>query len=447
MKTYAKFADNEDLKTRLTKVDDTLNITSSGIPLMYDKNNLYIDDKDSHTLIIGSTGSGKTQTTVLPQLRLSIATGESIVVVDEMGDIYKTLGKELDKQKYKTLVINFQDTNKSNNFNPLQLPYYLYKNKYEDQSIQIVEQIADSIFKIEKGNSDPFWTNSAKNYFIGLTLYLFEHAKENEINYSSIYNLSIDIESKNKSKEILEKLDPTSAASINLTSILLAPNETRGGILSVFRQHLGLITSKTCLNNLLANSDYNLFDLIDDKFAIFIIGEPLKYVSRQMTTVITEIYDVINIKGKHSKRINVILDRFTELQPFNSFHNILSRSRSLNIRYTILVDSLTSLELIYGKEETLLIVNNIASIIYLLTTDEQTNQIISGLIGEAKENTPLISPIELKTLKMFEAIIIKVRELPIKTKLMPDFKIPWEMSKEEKELPTRKENIIKLYSI
>jgi len=447
MQTYSKFANNEEIKRKLTRIDKSLKVKASGIPYGYDDEAIYVDDSESHTIVIGSTGSGKTQATVLPQLRLSMLTNESMVVVDEMGDIYQRLGVELKNRGYKTFVVNFQEPEHSNNWNPLLVPYHLYKNNHQDTAIRIVENIGNIIFHSERKEIDPFWNNSARNYFVGLTLYLFENAKEEEINFVSVYDLSTQIETSGKGKEILESLPATNPANINLAATILAPNETRGGILSVFRQHLGLLNSRMQLTSMLLTSDFNLEELTNDKFALFIVGEPSKFISKYMTMLIEEVYDVVNVNGKSKNRVNVILDRFTELSPIEDFHNILSRSRALNIKFTILIDSITSLVLLYGREETLLIYNSIATIIYLYSSDEETLRKVSELAGMESENQPLISVQELKTFEVFEALILKVREYPIKTKMIADYRLPWNMSEEERELPTRKNTELKIYQI
>ena len=447
MQSYARFADNEKIKEGLSRIDRSLKVTASGIPFFHDDNAIYVDDKNSHTIVIGSTGSGKTQTTVLPQLRLAMLANESIVAVDEMGELYQKLGKELKNRGYKTLVINFQEPEHSNNWNPLLVPYHLYKQNHQDVAMRIVENIGNIIYRQEAKDLDPFWNNSARNYFVGLTLYLFEHAKEEEINFTSIYDLSNQIETSGKGKEILESLPPTNPANINLAATILAPNETRGGILSVFRQYLGLLNSRTQLTSMLLSSDMNLEELVDDKFALFLVGEPSKFISKYMTMIIDELYNVVNTKGKNTRRINIILDRFTELSPIEDFHNVLSRSRALNIKFTILIDSITSLVLLYGREETLLIYNNIATIIYLYSSDGETLRKLSELAGNESEHNPLISAQELKTFKMFEALILHVREYPIKTKMIPDYKLPWNMDEEEIALPIRKEKELKIYHI
>ena len=90
---YAQFKNMAELREELTKVDKTLNIDKSGTPLTYDDNNIYINDKDHHTLVIGSTGSGKTQSVVLPQIKLAMYTGESLIVKDNNGEIYERTAK------------------------------------------------------------------------------------------------------------------------------------------------------------------------------------------------------------------------------------------------------------------------------------------------------------------------------------------------------------------
>ena len=79
---YSRWATVEELKSKLTPISYDSEIKKSGIPMMYDDKNLYIKDDESHTLIIGSTGSGKTQLTTLPQLRLAIKAQESFIVHD-----------------------------------------------------------------------------------------------------------------------------------------------------------------------------------------------------------------------------------------------------------------------------------------------------------------------------------------------------------------------------
>ena len=424
------------------KIED---IKTSGIPVGYDENTIYMDCKESHTLVIGSTGSGKTQSVVLPEIKSCMVANESFVIMDTNGELYTRLGKELNNRNYKTYVINYTSPNESNNWNPLLFAYDLYKEGKEDEAIKVVEKIANIIFKGDREDIDPFWTNSAADFFTGLTLYLFDNAAKDEINFNSIYNLSIDLETKDGdvsyATKLMETIKPTSPAAINLSSTLLAPTETRGGILSVFKQKLRYIVSRNNLSSMLSTSDFAISELTNEKVAIFIVGETVGHTSIFASILIEEIYEAISLNGTLKNRLSIILDNFSEIKPIENFYNILTRARGLNIRFTLLVDSITSLELKYGKEQTVLIINNIADIIYLLSTDENTINYVSHLTeGE-------LTPKDLKTLNIFEAIIFMVREEPFKTKLLPDYQIPWKFAEEEVKLPQRKVKEYKLFNI
>jgi type IV secretion system protein VirD4 len=433
------------INNKLTIISKLSDIKKSGIQMGHNDNSILMDCSESHTIVIGSTGSGKTQSIVLPQVKSAMVAGESFVLMDTNGELYGMLGSELDKKGYKTYIINYDNPNEGNNWNPLLFAYDLYKDNKQDEAVKIVENIARIIFKGTQEERDPFWSNAAANFFTGLTLYLFDNAKKEEVNFNSIYNLSVELEELEDgvpyATKLMQKINPTSPAAVNLSNTLLAPTETRGGILAVFKQKLRYIVSRQNLSSMLATSDFSVKDVIGEKVALFIVGETIDHTSFLASILLEEIFEAVMVNGKLAKRLNIILDNFAEIKPIHNFHNILSRSRSLNIRYTLIIDSITSLKLTYGHNEAILIANNIANIVYLLSSDEETVNYISHLTGGE------LSPKDVKTLNIFEAIIFMVREEPFKTVLLPDFKIPWEFSDKPKELPTRKTPEIKIYNL
>lgn len=449
---YAQWKNLAELREELTRIDKNLNITRSGIPLTYDDEHLYIDDKDHHTLVIGTTGSGKTQSVVLPQIKLAMYSNESLVVKDANGELYNELGANLEERGYKVYAINYNNSQKGNNWNPLTLPYNLYKKGQVDEAQTIIEKIGYYLFKEMGTNSmDSFWTESATQLFIGLSLYLFDTAQENEINFNSIYDIACVGEEKNKDKtyfeDMLSKLDRSSTAYINLSGTLLAPTETRGGILSVFKQILRLIVSRQGLSSMLGYSDFNLEEIINDKFAIFLIGDVNAYTIRLEPMFVDELYSIVSLQNVSARRINVILDDFETLCPINNFSNLLNSSRSVNMKFTIVIKGLIDLERQYGKEDAEIIKYTMGCIIYLLANDSYTLEEICRLCGNKSVGTPLITPEELKLLPMFEAVVLMPRILPIKTKLLPDYTIPWPLKKTTKDQPERTVKEYKVFDL
>lgn len=126
-------------------------------------------------------GSGKTQTITLPLIRLSINAGESFVVNDFSGELYKKIADKLESEGYSITILDIDKPKYGDSFNPLTLPYYLYKNGEKDKATELVEEIGHYLIYDKRNvDSDPFWDNSTANLFTGLVLYLFENAKESE---------------------------------------------------------------------------------------------------------------------------------------------------------------------------------------------------------------------------------------------------------------------------
>ena len=127
--------------------------------------------------------------------------------------------------------------------------------------------------------------------------------------------------------------------------------------------------------------------------------------------------------NKDKKKLNIILDEFNTYKPIRNFNNILTVSRSINIRFNIYIQSILELEYVYGKKEAGFIRMCFANIIYLLANDAETLEFISTSCGRASESQMLVTKEDLKILRPFEAIILKNRMYPIKTKLLPYFEL------------------------
>ena len=446
---YSRWATVEELKSILTPINYDSEIKNSGIPMMYDDNHIYIKDKEAHTMVIGTTGSGKTQTTILPQLRLAIKAQESFVVHDVKGEIYDILSGELKKQNYNTIVINLDNPTVGNSFNPLILAYELYKNGQKDKSIELLENIGYYFCCNEtyKTNIDPYWNNSATSLFIGLSLYLFDNAKKEEINICSLLNLVSEFD---KVSEQVKKLNKTSPIYINLSNIILAPNETKGSIISVFIQNLRIFASRETLLKMLSSSNFEIMNIQKDKTALFIISNNKLTSRRLIPLIIEECYYAATITNYKNRRLNILIDEFENLVPIKDFNSMLTLARSYNIKYSILIRSFLELRNTYGKEGTEILKMVFGNIIYLLTNDIETLEEISKLCGNIQTEKgiePLITVEDLKLLNKFEAVILIPRIYPIKTKLLPDYKIDWKFSDEKVDFKEIENKEIKTFDI
>ena len=161
--------------------------TAAGFPLLYDKKKdlVYVDNGESHSLVIGATGSGKTQMVINPLVNLLAKKGESMVITDPKGEIFEKNAEMLKDRGYDVIVVNFREPKNGSCWNPYTLPYKYYKEGNQDMANELLNDMAINIATDEKSD-DPFWTNSAADYLTGLSLGMFEDAKEEEVSISTV---------------------------------------------------------------------------------------------------------------------------------------------------------------------------------------------------------------------------------------------------------------------
>ena len=444
----SRWATIEEFKDQLKKANGKERLEKSGIPMMFKDEDIYIDSSSAHNLIIGSTGSGKTQSMILPMLKFAINAQESFLITDGSGEIYQRMARKLKEESYNVIAINMDNPNVGDSWNPLELPYKLYKKNEIDKSLEIIEDIGYYLFYSKIENTDPFWINATINYFSGLVLYLFENAEAEEINLTSVGKLANTLNEKGTSEKFLEKLSKDSNIFLKVSGTLKAPPETRGSIIAVFNEKFEKYLSRKNLEDMLSTSNFDITKIPSEKTAIFLIYGMNSNSSNLIPLFTNQIIDTIAIYGNREKRFNVLLDEFDSLIPIKDFARKLNYSRTLNIRITATVQSYIHLLNLYSKEETEILKMCFGNIIYLLSEDIYTLEEISKKCGSyMKDNQeyPLITISDLKTMHTFEAIILKIRMLPFKTKLLPDYKIDWGYEVEEERLLERQKNTIKVY--
>ena len=97
-KNYARWAKDSEIEKGLdVKAVDPLSpkADAAGIPLKMTPKKVWVDNGGYHNLVIGSTGAGKTQTTVLPMVNLLAKHDESMIITDPKGEIYENTSNYL----------------------------------------------------------------------------------------------------------------------------------------------------------------------------------------------------------------------------------------------------------------------------------------------------------------------------------------------------------------
>jgi len=103
-----------DVFLKSSKVVDTNADTLDyvGIPIaQIDKDTYATTKEELHCFVIGESGCGKTRRVIMPTIRLMAKTGESMVISDPKGELYKYTADSLKKRGYdvKVLILALPD--------------------------------------------------------------------------------------------------------------------------------------------------------------------------------------------------------------------------------------------------------------------------------------------------------------------------------------------------
>ena len=469
-KGYSHWSTDKEMKKHLKPVlpgADTSDV--AGIPLINDGKKIWVDDGEYHNLIIGSTGSGKTEMIVQPMVKLLAKKGESMIITDPKGEIYEKNATELREKGYNIVLLNFREPQKGNCWNPLTLPYELHKNGNQDKSIELLEDLALNILYDESSKGqDPFWEKTSADYFTGLALALFDDAKESEINLNSINVMTTAGEDKIGNttyiKEYFSGKDQASSAYINVASTIMAPNDTKSSILSVFKQKIKLFSSRENLSEMLSHSDFDMDDIGRKKTAVFIVVQDEKKTYHSLVTIfLKQCYETLirvaqETGGKLPYKTNFILDEFANMPPLKDVTTMVTAARSRKIRFTFIIQNFAQLYQVYGKENGETIKGNCGNIIYLISSELGALEEISKLCGEVKSkekdktaSTPLVTVSDLQRLPQWTMIILRIREWPFKTKMTPNWQMvknnSWGKNYPIAEYPTREKQSVDVFNI
>ena len=467
-KGYSHWAKEKEIKTDkgVARVDPHAKESdAAGIPLIIKKEEIWVDNGEYHNLVIGATGSGKTQTVIFPTVEVLAKKKESMIITDPKGEIYEQTSNMLREKGYNVLILNFRDPQDGNAWNPLSLPYRMYKTGNQDKAIELLDDLAANILYEEKsGNADPFWEKTSADYFSGLALGMFEDTTEDKVNLNSISLMTTVGEEKfggsTYIKEYFNTKDPGGAAYTNASGTIMAPNETKGSIISVFKQKIKLFASRENLSEMLSHSDFELESIGEKPTVLYIVIQDEKKTYHSLVTILLkQCYEtLISTAQKHGGKLpvrtNFLLDEFANMPPLKDITTMITAARSRQIRFTMIIQNFAQLDQVYGKENAETIKGNCGNIIYLITTELKALEEISKMCGEVKSkkddktaSTPLVTISDLQRMKQFEVIIMRMRKNPFKTKFVPYYQMDFGKKYAKAEYPHRDKSEVHTFDL
>ena len=274
-------------------------------------------------LYVGRLGTGKTNK-IKEEILNKINNNESMIILDTK-DEYSNM---FDNSNYEVIKFSLNDFENSIGYNLIYRIECLYNDGNIDDAIELVEYIGNIIFKTVDA-VDPFWDNSAKNLFISIVLYLLENKKH--LNMKEI--LAVSLNEMDDFIKYVNDQDILKTISILGTPIIKAPTETRGGILSVFNQKMGLFAYRPNLLELICTN--NKIEYKDKNQVIIFSNKDMKCFPNTILEIV--MLDIIkDILGKKIK-YNFIFDNFDTIMNSYLYLDIINVCNNYNVSTIVCV--------------------------------------------------------------------------------------------------------------
>jgi type IV secretion system protein VirD4 len=136
--------------------------------------------RNKNVLVIGGSGSGKTQFYVKPQI---MQMHSSYTMTDPKGTILIEVGQLMQRGGYDIKILNTINFAKSMKYNP-----FSYIRSEKDILKLVSAIIANTKGEGEKSNED-FWVKAEKLYYCALIGYIFYEGREDEKNFITFLDM------------------------------------------------------------------------------------------------------------------------------------------------------------------------------------------------------------------------------------------------------------------
>lgn len=409
-----------DSKLKTVGTEDLQNLDTTGVPVGSIGDKIIVDRSLDTTILIGSTGSGKTQSVALPMLYQSLLSKESMIVTDFGSELYNMTAGSFIDNGFNVVKIDLTNPLYSDAFNPFDLVKKIYDEGKKDDAAKLVEKIVSYLIITPNSLGDPFWENTSSQYLTGIILSLLEKGVDaKKINFKSLSKFT-NLYNDEATIDYISSIDKESVAYQNIAATHLAPPETKASIMSVLNQKMAIINSKETLVSKLSKSDFDITKIRDSKTIVYFNFDSSNENECALFNIFfEEIYYVLN-NDLAKKPINIIIDSFeSNIKPIYNLNSKIENIRSRYARLVFFIKGFDKLSSIYGEANVDELKYGCSKILYLLSNEYNTLEFISNFCGKKDSEFNLVSPEALRRMPVWSSLLIKSRLMPYYNRLLP----------------------------
>ncbi len=378
-------------------MDDTYRILAHGRTVSNDTWQTGLNNND---LIIGPSGSGKTRGYVIPNI---LQCSESMVITDTKGALCSDVKTALEQQGYKVVEINFADCDSSPyGYNPLACIRQDREGHYREQDILT---LAACMVPVESRH-DPYWELTARIYLESAVSYVLEALPEGERHLGSVVRLAGEMGRDGRYKALMRELEVVDPESFALSryrlfqSVSESAEKTAACIFSFLASKLAPFSFGSAAGIFNNPERISFKELGRKKTAVFLTisdtdDSMYRLASLFYTQALHTLCELADKSPCHRLKVPVrfYLDDFASNVVIPDFDRIISVIRSREISVSVIIQSLSQLESLYGQAKAVTILNNCDNMLCLgAGRDISTAKYISQQVNKpvsAVLNTPL----------------------------------------------------------
>ena len=328
------------------------------------------ENVDSHVLVVGGVGSGKSSCIAIPTLR---AWCSSVFAIDIKGELY-------DKSKYHRPNAKI--------FNPLDEDSYGYDPFHclhkSNNPTQEARAISQAVIPLPHNAREPFWIEKAQNILTACIL----HYHAQGLSFLETIRKIQSTATKQRIQELC--VSPVHEARYFVNSFSDMEDKVLSSIVAELSKNIvPFVTDKNLISALSRHDNITPHDL---EYGSDIYIQIPEHLLRQWKTLLTLIVNQFlnhfeQRQELHERPILFLLDEFPRLGKVASMLDGLATLRSKNICICLIVQSLAQFDVIYGKDERKVISDTCSYKAILGATDADTQEYFSRLVGTYDKQT------------------------------------------------------------
>ncbi len=351
---------------------------------LFASNDTWATGINNNDLLVGPPGAGKTRGYVIPNL---LHAQDSLIIADTKGNLRRLYGKHLEERGYTVMHLDFTDTARTPwGYNPLSYVRPCRDKRanregdYYDE--QDVKKVAQAICPCQDF-SQPFWDLAAQMYLEAILLFILNQLPEEQHNLYEAYTFLSKLGTHELNDVVEEErvTHPNSAFARKMGMIRQNKEAEKmdASIKGILARHLDGVGSSSARRMFRMKPQVDLSSFLKKKTALFL---SVSDSDRSQDALVNLFYTqaLQYLMAAADKRpdsrlpipVRFILDDFSTNTVIPDFDNIISVIRSREIYVSLVVQSLSQLEGLYGHAKAQTIINGCDHCLYLGGTDSQT---------------------------------------------------------------------------